>query len=177
MELINQIITFIKQLFDWWFLVMPWEQAVFVRAGNKTKVLDGGIYFKFPFLDKVFIQTKRMRMIDVAIQTVTTKDGKTITIKSAVGYSINDVFKLYNTISHPEISLCSIVMGKVTEHIRNNNSLDITPHKVEQEVSNSFNSTDYGLTGFTFTITTWAEVKTFRLIQDASWMNENLTMI
>ena len=50
MEAVNQIIQFIKQLFSWWFIVTPWEQAVFVRLGKNIKVLHGGFYFKIPFI-------------------------------------------------------------------------------------------------------------------------------
>ncbi len=177
MELINQIVAFLKQLFDWWFLVMPWEQAVFVRAGKKTKILNDGIYFKIPFIDKVFIQTRRMRMIDVPMQTVTTKDGKPITIRSAIGYQIKDIFKLYNTISHPEINLSSLVMGAVANYIVSRDLTDISVSGVEEEIRKEFDKMDYGLSDMTFRITTWAEVKTYRLIQDASWMNESLIMI
>ena len=93
MEAVNQIIQFIKQLFSWWFIVTPWEQAVFVRLGKNVKVLHGGFYFKIPFIDQVYIQSIRLRAIDMPIQTISTKDGKTITIKSVMNYAINDIIR------------------------------------------------------------------------------------
>ena len=126
METINQIFGFIGKLFEWWFMVMPWEQAIFIRKGNKTKLLKQGLYFKIPFIDRVYIQTSRLRMVDLPVQTVSTLDGKTLTIKSVVGYSIKDILKMFNSISHPEMTLSGIVMGGISEYIKSNNSSDIS---------------------------------------------------
>src|SRR5688572_20343223 len=102
MENIKDIFQFLSRFFQWYFIVMPWEQAVFIRAGKSHKTLGKGIYFKIPFLDVVYIQTTRRRMIEAPMQTVTTKDGHAITIKAGVSYKIVDMFKLYNSLYHPE---------------------------------------------------------------------------
>lgn len=176
METINQIFGFIGKLFEWWFTVMPWEQAVFVRGGNKTKVLKGGIYFKIPFYDRVYVQPIRLRMIDLSVQTVSTKDGKTITIKSVVGYSIKDISKMYNSLSHPDMTLSGLVMGGIAEHIKNTDSKDVSPLSVETYILEKLSQMDYGLGDLSVKITSWADVKTFRLIQDSSWINEGTNM-
>ena len=91
MDAVNQIIQFIKQLFSWWFIVTPWEQAVFVRLGKRIRVLHGGFYFKVPFIDQVYVQSIRLRAIDMPIQTISSKDGSTITIKSVMKNAISDI--------------------------------------------------------------------------------------
>lgn len=159
MEVVNQIFSFLAKMLEWWFIVMPWEQAIFVRGRSKAKLLKSGTYFKIPFYDKVFVQTVRIRAIDSPIQTMSTKDGKTITLKSLVWYSIGDMFKLYNTLSHPEATLSGMVMGYISEY---------TQAKI--------NADKYGLKDVSVKITSWAEVKTYRLIQDGSWVNETLIM-
>lgn len=75
MEVINSIAAFISKLFQWWFTVMPWEQALRIRKGSKVTLLGAGLYFKIPFIDAVYVQTTRMRMIDTPMQTMSTKDG------------------------------------------------------------------------------------------------------
>ena len=176
MEIVNQLISFIKSLFDFWFLVMPWEQCVFVRAGSKTKLLTSGFYFKIPFLDKVFIQTTRMRMIDLSVQTISTSDNKTVTVKSAVSYSIADIFKLYNSMSHPEMTLGSMVMSGLAEYMRSNESTEVSPKSAEEYVNSKINSESFGLKDVSVRITSWCDVKTFRLIQDTSGIWEGLSM-
>ena len=176
MEAINQIFVFIGKLFEWWFVVMPWEQAIFIRAGKRVKLLNKGFYFKIPFLDRVYIQQTRLRMIDLPVQTVSTLDNKVITIKAVMGYSIKDVYKVYNTLTHPEMTLAGLVMGGITEHIKKTSSSDLTPESVEKYLLHKLESTDFGLGDLSIKITSWADVKTFRLIQDSSWMSDQLQM-
>lgn len=176
MEVFNQIFGFIGKLFEWWFVVMPWEQAVFIRCGNKVKVLGAGLYFKVPFIDRVYLQQIRLRTIDMPVQTVSTRDGKTITLKAAVAYSIIDIYVMFNKISHPELTLCGLVMGGIADHIKSTDSNGVSPRSVEDYLLNRFNPAEYGLGNLSIKITSWADVKTYRLIQDASWMQEKLKM-
>ncbi len=176
MELINTITAFLAKLFQWWFTVMPWEQAIRVRKGKNAKLLGAGLYFKIPFIDTVYIQTTRMRMIDTPMQTVSTKDGNTVTIKSAIGYTIKDIQVLYNTLYHPEMTLNSMSMGFVGEFVRENLIGEITPLNIESFVNSKITASDYGLKNLTVKITTFAIVKTYRLIQDNSGLYEGLNM-
>jgi len=176
MEIFGQLIQFIKEIFSWWFTVTPWEQAVFVRAGKHIKVLKEGFYFKIPFVDQVYVQPIRLRTIDLPIQTVSTLDSKTVTIKAVLCYSITDIYKLYNTISHPDMTLAGIVMGSIAEHMRKTKYSDVNLDVLEKAILEALGLTDYGLGDLSIQITSWAEVKTFRLIQDQSWMNEGLNM-
>jgi regulator of protease activity HflC (stomatin/prohibitin superfamily) len=176
MEMFNSIFAFISKLLQWWFTVMPWEQAIRVRKGNIVKVLGAGLYLKIPFLDSVYIQTTRMRMIDIPMQTMSTKDGNTVTIKSAIGYTIYDIRLLYNSLFHPEMTLSSLVMGYIGEYVRGNIISDITPENISNTVNGKINQDSYGLKDVNVKITTFAIVKTFRLIQDGSSLYENTNM-
>ena len=131
MNLLNSIADFLSKLLNWWFTVMPWEQAIHVRRGKHAKVKGPGFYWKIPFVDQIFLQTTRMRMVDVPMQTMSTKDGSTVTVKSVMGYAISDINLLYQTLYHPEMTLNSMIMGRIGEYIRENEGKDITPSKME----------------------------------------------
>lgn len=176
MELVNTITAFLAKLFQWWFTVMPWEQAILVRKGNIVKLLNAGLYLKIPFIDMVYLQTTRMRMIDTPMQTISTKDGSSVTIKSTIGYSINDVMKLYNTLYHPEMTLTSLAMGFIGEYVRANSISDITPSQIEEFVNSKITAEAYGLKDLQVKILTFAIVKTYRLIQDQSGLYDGLNM-
>lgn len=168
MELVNSIIGFITKLVKWWFIVMPWEQAIRVRKGNKVSVLKEGMYLKIPFIDTVYIQTTRLRMVDIPMQTISSKDGTCITIKSYISYAIDDIYKLYKTLYHPESTLAATVMGIISKHIRETKINDIMPQAIEELINNDISSNDYGIRDVNVKITSFAVVKTFRLIQDSS---------
>lgn len=176
MGLLNAITEFLTKLFQWWFTVMPWEQAIFIRRGRKVKLLGAGLYLKVPFIDAVYIQTTRMRMVDAPMQTMSTKDGSTVTIKSVVGYTIEDVRTLYTTLYHPEMTLNSMAMGFIGEFVRSNSISEISPLAIEQFVNSKIEASKFGLKNLSVRITTFAVVKTFRLIQDGSYLSEGLNM-
>lgn len=176
MELLGQLAQFLKEIFSWWFIVTPWEQVIHVRAGKKIKILKEGFYFKIPFLDQIYKQEIRLRAVDISMQTVSTKDGEAISIKSVMNYCIKDIFKLYNTITHPEMTLSGMVMSGISEYINNRNCNYISIPELEKYVTDKLNSVDYGLGDISVRIMSWAKVKTFRLIQDQTWISEGMQM-
>jgi regulator of protease activity HflC (stomatin/prohibitin superfamily) len=176
MELINNISQLFSTLFCWWYTVSPWEQAIHIRRGKLKAIRQGGLYFKIPFIDVVYVQTTRLRMIDGSMQTLTSKDGVTITIKCSFGYAIKDINKIYETLYHQDMTLGSLIQGTIGEIIRTTDSKEITPKKIEQEVLKIVDANKYGLKDCLIRITTFAIVKTFRLIQDSSGLYENTIM-
>jgi regulator of protease activity HflC (stomatin/prohibitin superfamily) len=176
MELLNSITAFLTKLFQWWFTVMPWEQALLIRRGKTVRLLGAGLYFKIPFIDTVYLQTTRMRMVDTPMQTISTKDGSTITIKLAIGYRIDNIQTLYNKLYHPEMTINSMAMGFVGEYVRDNDLTEITPLNVEKFVNKGISAESFGLNDLNVKITTFATVQTYRLIQDGSSLYEGLNM-
>lgn len=175
----NQIKDFFEYIFNAFkifVIVQPWQNAVIVRNGNKTKEVSGGIYFKLPYFDNVFVQESRLRVASLPIQTITTKDGQTITISASLGYSVKSIKKLYETLYHPETTIGNIAMSTLSDYVFNNNISDISPLKIESIIIEKLLKEDYGLIFEYFKITNFAVVKTFRLIQDQSWSYEGLKM-
>jgi len=175
----NQVKDFLEYIFNAvkvWIIVQPWQTGIRVRNGKRIKKLNGGIYFRLPYLDSIFIQENRLRVASIPIQTLTSKDIKTITISGAVGYSIIDIEKLYKTLYHPETTISNIAMSEVADFIFKNNLDSINPNTIEKAVIEKLNKDDFGLRFEYFRITNFAVVRTFRLIQDQSWVSEGLIM-
>lgn len=176
----NQVKDFIEYIFNAfkiWVIVQPWEQGIRVRLGKNITKLKSGIYFRIPYVDSIYIQECRLRMIQLCMQTLTSKDLKTVTINSALGYSITDIEKLYNTLYHPEGTISNMAMSEVSDFILKNDLSEIDPQKIEAAVIAKLNAEDYGLKFEYFRITNFASVRTFRLIQDSqSWVDNSLKM-
>jgi len=172
-DLLEYIFNFIKI----WIIVQPWEQGIRVRKGNKIKKLSKGIFFRIPYFDSIYIQESRLRMVQMSMQTLTTKDRQTVTINSCLGYSMADIEKLFNTLCHPEGTISNIAMSVTSELIFNTDLSNINPKEVELAVLKELNKNDYGLKFEYFKITNFAAVKTFRLIQDGqSWVDNCLSI-
>jgi len=167
-DLLEYIFNFVKI----WIIVQPWEQGIRVRKGKKIKKLSAGMYFRIPYLDSVYIQETRMRMVQMTMQTLTSKDGVAITINSALGYTIENIETLYNTLYHPEGTIVSLALSGVADYVYRTDSKSITPADIEREVIQALKAEDYGLKFKHFKITNFAAVRTYRLIQDnQTWVD------
>ena len=176
----NQIKEFFEYIFNAikiWVIVQPWEQGLRVRAGKKKKLLYPGIYFRIPYLDAVYVQEVRLRMISLSIQTITTADGQTLTINSSLGYLIEDIEKMYDTLFHPEGTISDMAMSETSSYVFSNKLADINPSEIEKAVLEKLSAQDYGIKFKYFRLTNFAAVKTFRLIQDhQSWIDNTVDM-
>lgn len=174
MNYLGQLFEFIQKLVIWWVTIMPWERGVHVRIGKNVKVLEAGLHLRIPFLDRVYVQTTRMRVVQSTIQTLTTRDGKTVTVLMSLGYTIEDIYKLYNTLYHTEQTLCNMMQGIIADEIYARDLIDCIPSRLEELVSGKMKGEDYGLDFKYLKITGFAVVKTYRLIQDGHWLPDNL---
>lgn len=170
MSWVKELVTYISDLFKWWIVILPWQEGIRVRLGKHELHLRKGIYLKLPVIDSVFVQNIRLKYAQIPIQTVTTKDGQTITIHGAIAYKITDIKKLYNSISNPDATITGIAMSKLSDYVANHVLADCTPSKLEKAVI--IDGQQYGL-DTEIKITGFASVKTFRLIQDHAWMPTN----
>jgi regulator of protease activity HflC (stomatin/prohibitin superfamily) len=173
-----------KEFFQWvldaikiWVIVQPWEQGIRTRRGKSPKKIESGIHFKIPYIDSVYVQEVRTRSLGLSMQTLTTKDMQTLTINSNVLYQIVDIEKLYQTLFHPEATISSIASSKVTDFIFKHNLAEINPQHIEAEVLKLLKSNDHGIQFESYQVTSFAAVKTFRLIQDGqSWIENRVNM-
>jgi hypothetical protein len=173
--MINALIQNFLKIFTWWIVVAPWEQALRVRAGKHVKKVDAGIYLKIPFLDRIFKQSTRRRLSMIRPQTLTTRDGHTITLSGALGYNIVDIEKLFQTLHHPEDTLEAEVASLVAEYIVLNNLDKCIPDIIENYVRGKMNLEQYGLGSQQFFLSSFTRVKTYRLItgEIPSWTRGN----
>lgn len=153
-------------LFVWWFVVAPWERALRVRAGGPPAEYGPGLHFRVPYLDVVYRQEVRLHFASLAPQTVTTTDGKTVTFAGVIGYEIDDLKTLYATMQNPELTVASLAVGAVAQHLSSHAEAECDPDMVEQAAVNELDLGQYGLKNPRLYLTTYAKVRAYRLIVD-----------
>lgn len=164
MSALQQILNSLTGLFRWWIVVAPWEQAVRVRLGKHVKVLGAGIFWRIPGLDVVYRQSVRRRFSSIPTQTVTTRDGKAVTVSGALAYYIADIGTLYNTLHHAEDTIQTDAAALVARFVRDCDLADCTPGAVEASVNAALDLVRYGIGGAEFAVTDFVAVKTYRLM-------------
>ena len=176
MNQVQQFFEYVLNAVKVWIIVQPWEVGLRIRCGKTIKNLDKGIYFRLPYFDSVYIQESRLRVISLATQTITTLNGQTITLNGAIGYSLIDINKLYDTLFHPETTVSNITMSNISTFICSREHEDIKVDMLEKHILAELKKLDYGLDFSYFKVTNFAIVRTYRLIQDQNWFSEGLEM-
>lgn len=164
MNWLSQIFGFLQQ-FQCWITIAPWESALRIRFGKNPKLLKTGINFRLPFFDRVFIQTTRLKSVYSSGQTVTTRDGKALTVSITILYTIEDIRKLYFKLSDPDHSIMALAEGCLSNEIANTISSQLSPEVLEELVTKKIPTMDWGLGNFIVKITSYAMVKTYRIMQ------------
>lgn len=170
MNLFREIITGIRRLFEWWVVVAPWEQALRVRLGRHVRKLESGWHFRIPLIDRIYLQSVRRRYVNLPMQTLTTRDGKTITIAGALAYAIGDIEKLYQTLHHAEGTLISTAMAAIASMVHESDSKECKPADIVQRVASELKFAQCGIADVELSILDFAIVRTFRIMQSDRWL-------
>jgi hypothetical protein len=165
MNWLSQIFGFFKS-FQFWIVIAPWEAGLRVRLGKSADVLEPGPHVRLPFIDRMFVQSTRLRTISDSGQTMTTKDGHIVTLCVALNYSIADIKRLYLAASNPESTLLHQVQGLVAQFISITRREDLTPAAIEADVLDKMPATDWGLKDVRLMVTSFAFVKVFRIMSN-----------
>lgn len=169
----------IGRALQWWVIVSPWEAAIrvrtiplarlFRRKSVRVVQLGAGIYPKIPIIDTVYKQSVRLRTTALPIQTLTTKDGHTLTTSGVLGYSVIDLLKLYETLHHPEDTLQNKATGAIAQYVQEHTRAECTPALVASGATGCLDLTAYGLRFEELLLADFAYVRTYRLISDHKW--------
>lgn len=153
--------------FRMWVVIAPWEQCLRVRLGKRTKLLGSGVHFVLPLVDLVFTQSLRTRHSTVPTQTLTTRDGKCITLSGSITYDVSDVLKLYENLHDAEDVLQAEANHAVANYITDRYLREITPDGLSESVFAELDDRfeDFGLDVRSYVLNTFAVVRTYRLIQ------------
>lgn len=162
--MIRELMHQIGQLFTWLVLIAPWERALRIRLGKNVKELGPGTWIRVPFIDRVYRQSIRRRLSLISAQTLTTKDGHTITLAGSVGYQVRDLRKLYDTLHAAEDTIEAEVASKVSAFVTGRTLAECDPAALELHVREQIDLSQYGLEGQEFWLTNFVRVKTYRLL-------------
>lgn len=114
-----------------WVVIAPWEMGLRVRMGKRATVLHPGVRFRIPGLDRIYVQSARVRTLCESGLTLTTRDGKVLTISFAVEFAIEDIERLYSTHANPETTIGSRVKSAIVRHVGERPANDIAPSEIE----------------------------------------------
>lgn len=171
MNAIKQLLDALRELVIWWVMIAPWEQGLRVRMGKNVTLLASGVHLKIPIIDRIYRQSVRLRSSTLPAQTLTTADGKPLTVAVTVLYRVANLRLLYDSCHHAEGTICGVVLGAVGEFVASKRSTDCSPRAIVEEMGRLAKLERFGLTDVTVAVNTFAFVRTLRLItgEGTSW--------
>jgi regulator of protease activity HflC (stomatin/prohibitin superfamily) len=162
-----QWLTSILQQVKLWAVVAPWERAVRVRMGKHALVLGPGVHFRIPLLDSILMFNNRLRIASFPNQTLTTEDGRTISVAGNVGFRIDDPLLAMNSLQQPEYSCAALVQTTVSSYISTRSLDGIDKSEIEAEAKADLERIASGLSIEYVSLTDFAPVnRTFRVLGD-----------
>ena len=162
--MLRQILEIISRIVTWWVVVPPWQRALRLRLGTHQTELGAGVHLKIPYIHQVYMQSTRLLIVDTPNQTVTTADGRVVTLSAVVGYRIVDIKQVFNSIQSPKDSVNSLAMGAISTYITSRGSAECSIPEIEANLVTQLDTKDWGLTFDLIKITDFAFVKTYRFI-------------
>jgi regulator of protease activity HflC (stomatin/prohibitin superfamily) len=168
-------------LFEWltkilgdvapWVIVRPWERCVRIRLGKHVELLDSGIHWRVPVVHEAIIVNTRLRISSIPLQTLTSQDGKTVTMGAQIGYRITDPLAVMQALQQPEMSCPALALGAITDYVLARPASEITLGGLREAVSAALAAETEGLTVAFVRVRDFAIVRTYRLMQE-HWQAE-----
>jgi regulator of protease activity HflC (stomatin/prohibitin superfamily) len=112
-------ISSILDLFVFWVVIDEYERGVVKTLGKRRRsnpVLEPGLHFIWPlYIDEVLTDNVVPTVDEFDEQSLTTKDGKSITLNAVVMWSINDIQKILFDVEDADSALEEAGCGTIGE--------------------------------------------------------------
>lgn len=150
----------------WWVIVQPWERAVRTRRGMNAEIVEAGLHFKIPVIDEVIVVNNRLRIAVFPSQTITTNDGKTVTVAGVVGFRITDPLAALMAMRQPEMTCAAFAQASVASYIAARSLSEIAVADLQESARRDIEGRASGMKFDFVNVVDFAAVKTIRLLQE-----------
>ena len=164
MTVATMIQGFFRAIFQWWITISPWQQGIRVRLGKHVKLLNPGIHAKLPIVDTIYMQPIRVRAAYIGDQTLTTRDGKAVSLSASIRYEITDLMRLYKTLHNAHDTIEQQAQGVIAQYVYAHELSALSPSDIQEHAEHGLDLNQYGLRVHKITLTSFAVVRTYRLI-------------
>lgn len=166
-RLIDLITEFLEQLLPF-FVIREFEEAVVLRFGKFHKSVRAGFHWRIPFVDEYMEQHVVVTTINLAPQSLYTKDKQNLVVKGVIKYRISDIETFIL-----EVYDAQDAISDMTQSIIKNIIMDKTLEEcIDTEIDNTLTkkarveAKKWGVEIQQVTLTDIAPIKSFRIIND-----------
>jgi regulator of protease activity HflC (stomatin/prohibitin superfamily) len=136
--MLDRLFDFIGEIIDFFicFTVMDvYERGIVMRFGMPNREIGGGFHWLIPFgVEEVKYDTVVRQTSDLDVQSLTSKDGKFITLNAILVYTISDISKFLLEIDDGETDVQNMCYGVITDCVEAHNWDEICTTEFNKEV-------------------------------------------
>jgi hypothetical protein len=126
----DRIFDFIADAWEWlipWVVIDAYEMGVVLRWGKFSRVVSPGLSFVWPLgIEDVKYETVVRQTVYLDPQSLTTSDGKSITVAGIIVFEISDIRKYLLDIDDGEDDMSNMVYGIISDCVEDTEWKDIT---------------------------------------------------
>ena len=144
-------------------------QGVWYKQNGTCDLLEPGLHWFWPKLQRIEEVNVQYQNVDAGLQSLTTKDGKEITLSLNIGYSISDAATLWTSFQHFDTSIVNMARGHAAEIVCESDWAELAsdPQSFGQELQEALQE-DVGELGVRIedvTADQLSRARTYRLLQ------------
>lgn len=165
-RLLDFIIQFLEDILPC-YIVKYYNKGVCLRFGKKHKgVLEPGLHWKIPFVDKIYEHLVKPTTLDLESQTVTTKDDISIVIKGSLKYEVSDIVTLMLETNGATDALKDMSEGIIRDVLIEKDWKDCNDSIVTKKMSDKIKreAENWGIKVLQLRISTLAQMTSIRLL-------------
>lgn len=158
-----------------WVVVDQYEAGIVLRLGLWNRDIQPGLSWKIPFVETVLTAVVVITTESLRPQTLTTKDGKSIVVRSVVKYEIKKVKPYLLDIWDRADVLSDVTMAAVAAAVSTSTFSELIACGIEDTVTSTVRQqvNQYGFKIHKITFSDFGMIRSIRLITDTSYMHDN----
>lgn len=136
--MLDRLFDFIASVWEWlipFTVIDCYELGVVLRFGKFHHVIKPGLRWLLPFgIDNVKFETVVRQTSDLTVQSLTSQDGKPVTLNAILVYTIQDIRKFLLEIDDGETDLQNMCYGVITDCVESYDWREIRTPKFNRDV-------------------------------------------
>ena len=145
-------------------VIRSFERGVKLTLGKNPVLMNPGLRFKIPLIQEIFTTPVMPDTMAPKAVHVTTKDGISIIVQTAIEYEIEDAMKWLIEVTDATTNLHDLVRGFVADYITDINWSDVVKKSTRTEIKNKLNRKCQAEMGCKITTLMFADISQIRII-------------
>ncbi len=118
MDFINRIFEKLLAILPSIVMVEPTERGARIIWGRQYKIIGPGLYLVWPIIQRIIRMDVITQVVDLAPQTIRTKDGFELVASGTIRYHISDIEKALFAVQDVDKALSTLALAVILEYVK-----------------------------------------------------------